>query len=77
MSSILGISFVHVIEFELNIFRELQMYWSDVTTDTIHRANLDGSEEEILVDSCISTVGMPSSHALSIHYIDICCIHFR
>ena len=43
------------------------MFWSDVTTDTINRAKLDGSEEEILVDSCISTVGMPSSHALSIH----------
>ena len=34
------------------------MFWSDITTDTIHRANLDGSGEETLVDSCISTVGM-------------------
>ena len=34
------------------------MFWSDIDTDTIHRANLDGSGEEVLVNSCISTVGM-------------------
>ena len=38
--------------------RDSLMFWSDITTDTIHRANLDGSGEETLVDSCISTVGM-------------------
>lgn len=72
MSSLLGMySFVHVIiEFEINLFRESQMFWSDVTTDTIHRANLDGSEEEILVDSCIATVGMLYSHAFSIQNIN-------
>ena len=61
---------MHVIEYEIIFFSESQMFWSDLTTDTIHRANLDGSGEAILVDSCISTVGMPSSHVLSIHYID-------
>jgi hypothetical protein len=34
-----------------------KMYWSDVTTDTIHRANMDGSEEEVLVDTDLIAVG--------------------
>ena len=45
------------------------MFWSDITTDTIHRANLDGSEEEVLVDSCISNVGKqlyPSIHSYNV-----------
>ena len=37
--------------------RDSLMFWSDVTTDTIHRANLDGTGEVVLVDSCISSVG--------------------
>ena len=34
------------------------MFWSDITTDTIHRATLDAEEEEVLVDSCLGAVGM-------------------
>lgn len=33
------------------------MYWSDVTTDTIHRAIIDGTEEEVLVDTNLIAVG--------------------
>lgn len=33
------------------------MFWSDVTTDSIHAAYLNGSDEIVLVDSCISVVG--------------------
>ena len=33
------------------------MYWSDVTTDTIHRANINGTEEEVLVNTDLITVG--------------------
>ena len=33
------------------------MFWSDITTDTIHRAKLDGTSEEVLVSTCISSVG--------------------
>ena len=33
------------------------MFWSDITSDTIHQANLDGTDEVILVDTCLSTVG--------------------
>ena len=33
------------------------MFWSDVTTDTIHRANLTGEEEEVLVDINLIAVG--------------------
>ena len=33
------------------------MFWSDVTTDTIRRANMDGSEEEVLVNTNLISVG--------------------
>ena len=33
------------------------MFWSDVTADTISRAQLDGSEVTVLVNSGLSTVG--------------------
>lgn len=33
------------------------MYWSDVTTDTIHIANIDGTEELVLVDDNLIAVG--------------------
>ena len=33
------------------------MFWSDVTTDTISRAKLDGSEVTVLVNFGLSTVG--------------------
>lgn len=55
------------------------MFWSDVTTDTIHVANLDGSEEEILVDTCISNVGMPLQIMSSLYRIlrFVICYIFR
>ena len=34
------------------------MFWSDTVTSTIHQANLDGTNEQILVDSNIRVVGM-------------------
>lgn len=33
------------------------MYWSDVTTDTIHRADVDGGFEEVLVNTDLIAVG--------------------
>ena len=33
------------------------IYWSDITTDTIHRANMDGTQEEILVNTDLIAVG--------------------
>ena len=33
------------------------MFWSDITTNTIHRANLNGSGEEVIAESCIGIVG--------------------
>ena len=42
------------------------MYWSDVTTDTIHRANMDGSEEEVLADTDLIAVG---AYKFTIHRI--------
>ena len=33
------------------------MFWSDVTTDTIHRANTDGTAEEVLADTNLIAVG--------------------
>ena len=39
-------------------FRDSLMFWSDVTSDTIHRANLNGTEEVVMVNSCIGNVGM-------------------
>ena len=33
------------------------MYWSDVTSDTIHRANMDGSNEEIVASTNLIAVG--------------------
>ena len=33
------------------------MFWSDVTTDRISRAKLDGSEVTVLVNSGLSSVG--------------------
>ena len=41
----------------LNYHSASMMYWSDVTTDTIHRANMDGSNEEILVNTNLMAVG--------------------
>ena len=38
-------------------FRDSLMFWSDVTSDAIHRANLDGTGEEVMVNSCIGNVG--------------------
>ena len=37
--------------------RRRYMFWSDVTADTISRAQLDGSEVTVLVNSGLSTVG--------------------
>ena len=34
------------------------MFWSDTMMHTIHQANMDGTNEKILVDSNILAVGM-------------------
>ena len=33
------------------------MFWSDTARSTIHRANMDGSNEEIIVNSAIRIIG--------------------
>ena len=33
------------------------MFWSDITTNTIHRANMDGTEEEVLASTNLISVG--------------------
>ena len=43
------------------------MFWSDITTDTIHRANLDGSGEEVIAESCIGNVGTYVMHCQYSH----------
>lgn len=43
------------------------MYWSDVSTRTISRANLDGSGVTTMVNSEISVVG---KNVLQIHLLD-------
>lgn len=44
------------------------MYWSDVTTDTIHRSSIDGQEEELLANTNLIAVGMFSITAKSLLY---------
>jgi len=47
------------------------MFWSDLITNTIHRANLNGSGEEIIAESCIENVG-----TYAIYCKHSCCSKF-
>ena len=38
-------------------YRQSKMFWSDVTTDSIHRASMTGEEEEVLVETNLIAVG--------------------
>ena len=39
------------------------IFWSDVTTDTIHRATMNGTEEEIIASTDLISVGMSNIYS--------------
>lgn len=39
------------------LFRDSLMFWSDIENDIIYRANFDGTQKEVLVDTNILVVG--------------------
>lgn len=39
------------------MYRNSQIFWSDVAKRLIYRANMDGSEAEVIVDEGILVVG--------------------
>ena len=45
------------VAYVLLLCRDSLMFWSDIKNDVIYRADLDGMQEEILVDSNIDVVG--------------------
>ena len=53
------------------IVRQSMMFWSDITTDTIHRANMDGSEEEVLVNTDLISVGefLYTTHTIQLSFL--------
>ena len=45
------------------------MFWSDTAMSTIHRANMDGTNEQIIVNSKIRLIGMLKSIYFKVTFV--------